>query len=183
MKNNISIIGTIMMTVSMVWAGCFLLYDHNTAASFNEQSVTKALRTIHYAQQRYKETDWDNDGIKCYASFFVHLYQSVDINGKPIDVKLLPKEIAFAMGPSRIYSGYYFVDLHNRSTTGNTEMETMNPENAWAVAAIPVRSDSVGLKIYLISQTGNIVFKTMLTSPGYFPFEPLEEGWELHHSY
>ena len=118
-SRNISITGiifSIVVTAGFVWAtvqlytlwsgpGQLTVNDMQS----NEQRAFLNLRSIAQAQKKYKETDWDGDGKKTYAKYFIHLWTSVSAAGDPVCVELIPKKLGFAIEPARAINGYYFV--------------------------------------------------------------------------
>jgi len=88
----------------------------------NEFRAYKNLQLISDAQKKYRELALDKGTEKTYASYFVHLWTSVDKNNDPIPINLIPKKLAFAMGPSRAINGYYFIDLQARVSTKTGEI-------------------------------------------------------------
>src|SRR5664279_2689909 len=98
------IILTIAVSAGFVWAAMQWLGRDVSATQFtaegmkaNERKAFSNLQLISQAQKIYKETDWDGDGKKTYAMYFVHLWRSVSPTGQPIRVELIPRRLGFAM--------------------------------------------------------------------------------------
>ena len=177
---------TIIVTAGFVWAGFQWANRHNWPRSLtlrdrqaNESKAFENLRRISRAQAQYKKTDWDSDGRKTYAKFYIHLWQSIDADGEPVPVGLIDKELGFAMGLSRPLDGYYFFDLHNRTLPGGMgEERGLDHEKEWAVTAVPIGYKNTGLITFLADETGNIYAQKYPGAPSRCPHDPPAEGWK-----
>jgi len=144
----------------------------------SEQSAFLNLQVISKAQKKYKETDWDKDGKKTYAKYFIHLWTSVDEAGKPIFAGLIPKKLGFAFESARAIDGYYFVDLHDRQLPDNKGLQRLDYENQWAVLAMPVTADGQKEVRYLLADnSGSIFIKSSKFISMQYIDNPVSNGW------
>ena len=149
-NKKVSITGlvfTVVVTLGFIWAALqwFNRYNWPRPLSIedihkNEIKTFKNLQLIAQAQEKYKQADMDKDGKKNYARFFVHLWTSVDSKSEPVLIELIPKDLAFAAGPSEAVDGYYFIDLHSRALSGQVETKRLDYENEWALVSVPADS-------------------------------------------
>lgn len=181
--NPTGIILTIIITIFFTWAIYQLLVLHKEKSSLtgeemqeNEIAAYRSLKTIAAAQEKYSEKDWQGDGQKVYAMFYVHLWRSVDREGKPIPVNLIPKKLAFAMDISSPLKGYYFVDLRKRRIDFSNRPE-FDYKKEWGVAALPGIKGKTGLLALIVDQSGEIYATTGMHSEPEYPREPLKSGW------
>ncbi len=182
--NIIGILVTIAVSVGFIWAAVQLysLYGDNTqlpagSMQANEVHAFENLRMISQAQKKYKETDWDGDGKKTYAMYFVHLWTSVGTKGQPIRVELIPKKLSFAMEAANAVDGYYFVDLHDRISRQPPGQAPMDYEKEWAVLGVPVSSGQTGMLNFLADQTGSIFINTAKYVATQCPENLAAGGW------
>ncbi len=143
----------------------------------NEVQAFKNLQLIAQAQQKYKKKDWDRDGKKNYADFFIHLWKSVDANGEPIPVELIPKKLAFATGHGRTIHGYYFRDLHDRSLPVKEQARKLDYEKEWAIFGAPARYAATGFIMFLADNSGRIFAKNQRAILSDYPYDPISDGW------
>ncbi|MBN2738833.1 MAG: DUF2950 family protein [Spirochaetales bacterium] len=146
--------------------------------SYNENRALGNLKSIHQAQEVFRETDRDQNGKNAYASFYIHLWQAVDDTGEVVPVNLISRNLAFAMGPSREINGYYFKDIHFRFDDQGREV-LLDPEKEWALTAVPVQMGLTGRFIFLIDQKGGVYVKMAYEAPDIFPYDPISSGWVL----
>ncbi|MGA1824580.1 MAG: DUF2950 family protein [bacterium] len=125
----------------------------------NENRIVNYLRVIHDAQNRYHAVDWDEDGVKTYAQFIVHLWQTVDKQAFPIKNRFIPKKVAFAMGKSRAMNGYYFLDIRLKES-GNMhqspQSRALDLKHEWAITAAPADYGHTGMLTFIVSNSGKI---------------------------
>ena len=76
------IIFSIIVTAGFIWAAVQLYALWNSPGQLigqdiksNEIRAFLNLQTISQAQKKYRETDWDGDGKKTFAKYFIHLCQ------------------------------------------------------------------------------------------------------------
>jgi hypothetical protein len=178
------IIFSIVVTVGFIWAAFqwFTLWSKPrpmTAQDMqsNEQIAFQNLQTIAGAQKKYKEKDWDGDGKKTYAKYFIHLWSSVTTAGDPVFVGLIPKKLGFALESTRAIDGYYFNDLHDRLLPDNIGLQRLDYEIQWAVMAVPASNGQTGMLFLMADQTGLVfVNPAKFVSPQYID-DPVSNGW------
>jgi hypothetical protein len=186
-KQKISLLGivvTILVTAGFVWSGWqwFNRYNYPRALGAeeikaNEIKTFNNLKLIARAQLQYIQKDWDGDGKKTYAQFFIHLWSTVNAEHDPVRAGFIPKELGFAMGPSSAVNGYYFLDLRSRTKTGSNETVPLNYANEWAIAAVPALVGKTGHLTFLADSSGRIFAKKIETVPTEYPHDPAAEAW------
>ncbi len=186
-KNIAGIILTVIISIGFLWA----LYQLSGSsgetkppapeyARMNEISAYENLKTIAAAQGKYIRRDWDNDGKKTYAMFYVHLWRSVSLDGKPIDVELIPRVLAFAMEATNPLKGYFYLDLRKRLGEGR-KGQAFDYAKQWAIAAIPEDRRRTGVLTFIIDQTGAIHATTKFHDRPEYPYAPERNGWTRLH--
>jgi hypothetical protein len=178
----IGLIVTLFITAYFLWGALQWIQRDNwppppnpRRIPHNERKALASLRSIREAQEKYREKDWDEDGRRVYASFLVHLWQSVDKSGGPIEVRLIPRQLAFAMTPRLAVDGYYFEDIHTRGPEENR----MDPAEDWAMVALPVAQGKTGVLTFLIDSSGSVWAKACdRETIRFFPAGPASKGWE-----
>jgi hypothetical protein len=143
----------------------------------NVQSAFLNLQTISQAQKKYKEKDWNGDGKKTYADYFIHLWTSVTTTGNPVFVGLIPKRLGFALESSRAIDGYYFVDMHDKQLPDNKPVQRLDYENQWAVLAMPTSNGMTGMLFFMADQSGHIFVNPAKFVSTQYPDNPLLAGW------
>jgi len=142
----------------------------------NELEAYKNLKLIAAAQEEYKQKDWDSDGKKVYAMFYVHLWRSVSMAGEPIRVNLIGKELAFAMEVSNVLKGYYYIDLRKRRIDMKT-VEEFDYTKEWGVAALPGTRGRTGVLTFIVDQSKGIYVTTRMHTQPEYPHDPGGSGW------
>ena len=183
-KNNvIGIILTVIITIGFIWA----IYQLSSLSKerkpltgeeirANEIEAYGNLKLIADAQEKYIREDWDSDGKKSYAMFYVHLWRSVSLDSEPIRVNLIAKELAFAMEISKTLKGYYYMDLRKRRIDIKTGQE-FEYTKEWAVAALPGDRGRSGVLTFIIDQTKAIYVTAKMHSQPEYPHSPGGSGW------
>ena len=168
-KRKISLIGiavTILVTAGFAWSAWqwFNRYNYPRALGAeeikaNEIETFNNLKLIARAQLQYIQKDWDGDGKKRYARFFIHLWSTVNAEHDPVRSGFIPKELGFAMGASSSVNGYYFRDLRSRTKPESNETVPLNYANEWAIAAVPALVGKTGHLTFLADNSGRIYAK------------------------
>jgi len=184
---NFSITGiifSIVVTAGFVWGAVqwYTLWSgpgQITALDMqsNELTAFVNLQTITQVQKKYKEKDWDGDGKKTFAKYFIHLWTSVSTSGEPIRIELISKKLGFATEPARAIDGYYFVDLHDRTLPENKGLQRLDYEKEWAVLAVPTDNGRTGVLNFLADNSGSIFVIAAKYVPTQYPDNPLSNGW------
>jgi hypothetical protein len=179
------IIMTIAVTFALVWAGQQWKHRYNLSKPFTEKQQVansviafKNLQLISAAQEKYKQKDWDNDGQKVYSRYHVHLWTTLDQKNDPLLIELIPKKLAFAIGPEKDADGYFYKNISRRylDSKGNTRKNDYAKE--WAIAAIDAHYSSTSMRVFLADSSGEILIKYTNEIPKIWPFDPLANGWE-----
>ena len=189
-----SVIG---LYICLLSGSIYILQNNTTAGKIsldkiisNEAKTINHLKLIYKAQKEYCAVDWDKDGIKNYAEFVVHLWQTVDQKASPVRNNFIPKKLAFAMGASRALHGYYFQSVRFK------EIQSSNPDsrrnnrhqsvqsididltNEWAISAIPAEYGRTGTLSFIIGSSGKIYAKDMKNRPvESIPENFIAAGW------
>ncbi|MEN8126948.1 MAG: hypothetical protein ABFR90_03990 [Planctomycetota bacterium] len=186
---NISLTGvmmTVMVTIALVWAGLQWKHRYNWPRPItdkerqaNSMEAFKNLQLICAAQEKYKQKDWDNDGQKVYSRYLAHLWTTLNQQSDPIRIKLIPQNLAFAMGPKRSVEGYYYSDLPEREVDleGNTRKNDYAKE--WAIVAIDATGSPTANSIFLADNSGKILMKYTDEYPTKWPYDPHASGWKI----
>lgn len=158
----------------------------------NERATFENILRIARAQALYRKRDWDGDVIHCHAHYIAHLWQTHDGAGRPVKARLIPKDIAFAMGPSRAVNGYYFRSMSTRESsapvagTGYQEQppvelpqgaEQINYQRDWALVVTPAQYQVTGRLLFLADNRGGVFARYPAIAPVSYPSNPTEEGW------
>jgi hypothetical protein len=186
-KKELSITGIIVsiaVTAAFLWMACQWYNRDSDQAQLpvdwmqaNEVHAFANLQMISQAQKKYKETDWDGDGKKTYAKYFVHLWTSVSTKSEPIRIELIPKKLSFAMEAAKAIDGYYFIDLHDRRSRQAGGQVPMDYEKEWAVMGLPVNNGQTGMLNFLADQTGSIFVNSAKYVAPQCPENPAAGGW------
>jgi hypothetical protein len=186
-KQRVRVVGvlfSVVVTSGFVWAGFQWYNGLNWPPQLgladmqaNEVKTFRNVRLIGEAQQKYKGKDWDGDGQKSYASFLVHLWTSIDMEGEPVLAGLIPKRVGFAMGRSEAVDGYYFVNLHERELAQRGQRARLDHEREWAITGVPAVSGKTGFLVFLADGSGQIHAKSSREIPSRYPHDPLSDGW------
>ena len=156
----------------------------------NEIETFENLKKIFKAQQKYYNADFDRDGIKSFALFIAHLWQTVDKKSYPVETRLVSKKLAFAMGETKAINGYFFMTIclkevkkvdkkNSESNSGNVGYNDFDFTREWAMKAIPASYKFTGMLKFIVTQTGKIYAKDMnderITS---VPEDYVPVGWQ-----
>lgn len=188
-KSNISgIILTVIITMGFIWAiyrlaGLSYEIEPLTGEEIrsNEIAAYRNIKAIAAAQEKYRQKDWDSDGKKSYAMFYVHLWRSVSLAGEPIRVNLIAKELGFAMEISKMLKGYYYMDLRKRRI-GLKTREEFDYMKEWGVAAVPGNWKMTGVLTFIVDQTGAVYVTTRMHTQPEYPHDPGRNGWTRIHT-
>ena len=186
-----------IIIAGIIWTGSLWLkrdewppFPGERDLKLNEAATWQRLSSLIEAQASYREHDYDHDGATEYAAFLVHLWRSVDTEGKPVEVHLLPRKFGIAMSPAWAIDGYYFRNIRNRQVSSSTatadssvtadahfSSRRINAGNDWAVCAAPADYGRTGLLMFLVDVNGRIYGKYTDRRPETFPYRPQQEGW------
>jgi len=182
--NIVGIVFTVLVTAGFLWAAWqwFNRYNWPPPLSVedmqrNEAQAFTHLQQIARAQERYKDVDWDGNGRTTYAQFPAHLWISVNADNEQIPVKLISRELGFAMGPAEAIDGYYFRNFETRESLKTGTIQRLDDEKEWAMACIPAIYQKTGILLFLADSSGQIVVKEARNMPAHYPADPLAEHW------
>jgi len=184
-KVNITgLVFTAIVTLGFIWATLQWFNRYNWPrplsiedVQINEIRTFKNLQLIAEAQEKYKKDDMDKDGKNNYAVFLAHLWTSVDTKSEPVLIELISRDLGFAMGPSEVIDGYYFIDLHSRQLKGKEKTRRLDYEKEWALAGVPADSGKTGFLTFITDNSGDIFSKKQQLIPSAYPYDPLSKGW------
>ena len=186
LRGRISISGTVatlLATAGFVAAGLYLAgiipADEKAATADRKAAVSAAyarLRKIAEAQERYRAVDWDADGLKTYARFLPHLWQTVDRHDRPVKTRLISRTLAFATAPERSAGGYYYRMLYRRGDEARAR--SIDHRAGWAVAAMPADPRRSGQLALLCDQRKTVYVRTIRAAVTRLPAHPERAGWQ-----
>jgi hypothetical protein len=175
---------TVLVSAGFLWAGNHWLHRHQwppapqiSEIRSNEMATFHNLEYIAHAQQEYGQSDHDLDGRLTYARFLPHLWQSVDTQGNPVPVRLLDKEVSFAMGASLAVDGYYFRNLDSRIISEKGMTRPLDYEQEWALMAVPAQFQKTGHLIFIVDHSSTVfaTYDPIIISA--YPRQPDADGW------
>ena len=180
---------------SVAFAGCMLWFAGNwlSVAGWpkdgkkepvgeNEAEIFRLMGQIAKAQKEY----WDRSagilGQNQFAQFLAHLWITPDHQGRPVEMNLVPKRMALAMGRNHTLHGYFFVDVHERYGGPSEKTVKLDYSRQWAVAAVPAETPKTGFIVFLADESGKVFVKFVKNVPQKYPEEPLRSGWRAVES-
>lgn len=179
------IIMTVMVTIGLVWAVWQWQHRYDWPRPITDKhrmansiKAFKNLQLICDAQDKYIQTDWDNDGQKVYSRYLAHLWTTLSRQSDPIIIELIPKELAFAMGPANDIEGYYFSDLSERELDSKDNTRKNDYTKEWAIAAVNATYSQEDRIVFLADNSGKILMKYTTETPTIWPHDPTANGWE-----
>lgn len=143
----------------------------------NEIRAFSNLQLIADAQRKYRQRDWDGDGKKTFAAYYIHLWTTLTAGGEPKRIGLIPRDLGFAMEAENALGGYYFLDLHDRVTSGSSERTPLNSEKEWAVIGLPTNHGLTGRLAFLADASGAVFVNTATYVAPQYPIAPQASGW------
>jgi len=146
-------------------------------AAANEASAACALKEILVAQNMYRRTDWDRDGVMEYAVPFTLLYGQKDSNGYA--VRYISGDLARAASRGAPLRGYWFVDMRGHQAAGAYRSGGNQPD-AFGVCAVPAAYPKSGRLTLIMDATGAVYGKDNGGVPVVaFPASPRAAGWSV----
>ncbi len=148
----------------------------------NQAVAVASLRMYAGAQNMYRRSDYDNDGIFEYAHPYTALNTQKDSKGRPI--KLIDDALASAAkdgsGPAARTipkAGYIFLDLTADVGGDAYDDGKGNFVKGYGLCAVPATYNRTGRYTYVINITGSVYMKDTGGKPvGRFP-DVEGEGW------
>ena len=180
---------------SIAFAGCMLWFAGNwlsvagwpkdgkgESTRENEMEIFKLMGKIAQAQKEY----WDRSarilGQNQFAQFLAHLWITPDHQGRPIEMNLVPKRMALAMGRNHTLHGYFFVDVHERHEERSQKPIKLDYSRQWSIAAVPAETPKTGFAVFLADESGKVFVKFVESVPQEYPEKPLRSGWQAVES-
>ena len=186
MQNKITkpgIIITILASLFFIWSIYQWVYilDHSREITGNdiinnEIDAFNSLKIIIEAQNEFHSKDLDGDGIKNYVEFLPHLWTYASKGVKPIELKLIPEEIAFSKSLQNGYEGYIFACLQKVNINPD-EDKKLRYTKEWAAIAYPKNLNISGRLTYITDQNNDIFAKKDVYNLKLYPTNPEKEGW------
>jgi len=143
----------------------------------NERAAYRNLSAIADAQERYIAGDWDDDGIRSYSPFLAHLWQAVDVEGRPVKTRFISRRLAFATHPALAVDGYYYRLLQLKGRPDRPGV--MDYQKEWAVMALPAAPLKTGRITFLCNSDREIFVRPVSADSIHYPLHPEEEGWSI----
>lgn len=151
----------------------------------NESSAIAQCRSYGEAQDIYRRTDWDYDGVHEYATA-VSGANSLYTNDptKPGDLVLVDKAFAIAVGdPGSAHAkmGYVFSVLTGQGSTAPAGARDYvvagNMTLGYGLSAIPASWDNTGRNTFQINQTGTVYQKDRGVNTGHLSTYGPDTTW------
>lgn len=142
----------------------------------NERHTAASLQQFIAAQDSYRQRGLGPGGRQEYATFFSHLWTAVGEDSRPIPLDYIPRELAFATGPSTAVAGYWYDDLHLK-TLPNGERSPLEMTTEWAVYAMPAVQGESGDLTFVATKNG-VWAKQVDNVLDAVPANFEDEGWE-----
>ena len=146
----------------------------------NEWATVANLRIYANAQNTYRRTDHDGDGLYEYAHPYVKL-NTEETGGKPI--RLIDEAFANASrhgppgGVTLPRSGYVFVDVVGDEGGGDYDDGDGNFTNGFGLCAVPSEYGKTGRRTFIIGVDCTVYCKDTEGKPVTRCPSPDEEGW------
>lgn len=129
----------------------------------NEATAVAACKTYAEAQDLYRRTDYDSDGVLEYALAFKGNNSLFEQNAGSGDLTLVDNAFASAEGePGTVpaKSGYVFLILTGQGANAPGGSQTyfvdVNMTMGYALSAVPASYDGTGRNSFQINATGNV---------------------------
>ena len=120
--------------------------------------------------------DWNGDGLKTYAPFIPHLWQTIDGKGNPVRTRFIPRKLAFAVGPATASDGYYYELLHQKGAIDKPRL--VDYQNEWALVARPAKPGQTGRVVFMCSSGRPVLAGPLGIDSRIMPLYPEREGWK-----
>ena len=136
----------------------------------NEAACMKVLGTYATEQEHYKENDYDQDGLKNYATGIAAFNGLVAKDGSSIDS--LPQELIAAVAPATAYKGYYYIDITDWQAS----------RQGYGLNGNPAEYNSTGRKTFIINKMVRIYWQDFgaITETAAWPVNPAGAGWKAN---
>lgn len=134
----------------------------------NEAASIAACKAYAEAQEIYRRTDWDKDGVLEYARQTMGPNSLYETDWSKGDVTLIDHAFAYAFqgGPGSALSqkdGYVFAIMNAQGAAApggaRTYLVGANMTLGYAISAVPNSYDSTGRNRFILNQTGTVYQK------------------------
>ena len=159
-----------VLFTSLCWIHAKLTY-YRVQPHVRECAAIAACKTYAEAQDIYRRTDWDGDGVLEYAQSFRGDLSLYERTAGAADVQLVDTAFAFASygeadrREARPKAGYVFRILHGQgpgAPGGRMSYLEQTSDGKWhmtkgcALVACPAVYDATGRNTFIIAQTGTV---------------------------
>jgi hypothetical protein len=150
--------------LTIIVSGIFAESLHRKFMTDNESVANKTCIFLAEAQEIFRRTDWDTDGVLEYAQKISELWET---SPGTRNVTLINAEIFAAdstLPNPKPYKGYLFKPLHSRKVNDKTVSYTNSAGNqtlGYAFIAYPAQYKMTGVMTFTISSTGTIYQKDL----------------------
>ena len=145
----------------------------------NQTAAAAACKAFAEAEEIYRRTDYDRDGILEYAQKLAGNNSLLEITANAGDLALVDKTFGLAEGPASTAtpkSGYVFTVLTRQgiNATGGARnyIVSGNMTLGYALCAVPGAYDGTGRDQFIISNNGTIFQKDVGNSTHQISFDP-----------
>jgi len=150
----------------------------------NESAAIAACKTFAAAEDIYRRTDWDSDGILEYSLTIKGANSLYEKNAGTGDLTLVDSAFANAEGAAGVgqpKAGYVFQILTGQgaSAPGGTKtyMTGTNMTLGYAISSIPASYDGTGRNSFLINNTGTVYQNDQGLTTVHMPTYNPATGW------
>ncbi|MCK6471304.1 MAG: DUF2950 family protein [Planctomycetes bacterium] len=135
----------------------------------NESAAIACCKTFSQAQDIYRRTDWDGDGVLEYAQAMSGDFSLFEKSAGQADLCLIDAAFADASsdaGYKKPKAGYFFKVLKQQGASASMGARSYVPDNknmtlGYAVVAFPSEYDVSGRNTFLINNTGVVYQKDL----------------------
>ena len=150
----------------------------------NESAGIAACKTFAEAEDIYRRTDWDSDGILEYSLTITGANSLYEKNAGTGDVTLVDSAFAHAEGDpgtAQPKAGYVFRVLTGQgaSAPGGTKtyVTGANMTLGYALSAVPASYDGTGRNSFMINNTGTVYQNDQGLTTAHMPTYDPAVGW------
>lgn len=157
----------LLLVFGVLWAMIALPGFIRSRMAANESSSIAACKTYAEAQDIYRRTDWDSDGVLEYSltiSGANSLYEKTPGTG---DLPLVDAAFANASLPANVQpkAGYFFKVLRGQGSNApggsKSYIENGNQTKGYALVAWPAAYDESGRNTFIMNNTGTVYQKDL----------------------
>jgi prepilin-type N-terminal cleavage/methylation domain-containing protein len=147
----------------------------------NQTAAAASCKAFAEAEEIYRRTDWDGDGVLEYAQVMKGNYSLLEKTAGAQDLNLVDKTFAYAEGSDTTAApkaGYVFTVLTSQGGTSGKRLYVINSNMTlgYAMSAVPASYDGTGRDSFIISNTGTIYQKDKGNNAHETAFSP-DSSW------